>query len=369
MIKVVFTLISILFSNLIINFLLLATEGQEDDIYYIDFNNTSLYLKFFNSEDPATSGRINDPNDRIDGSSLRLVASCSRSSDAYVYVKGPGNGEMIFKYWDNPDYAANYELIISIDDQEYDPLPISYSDRWILTDPFTIYKDSNEIHKIIWKYRAKSESSNYCQASLKSTMHIDDIQLNGLVFCSNDSNSSNANYSNEIPVDSSSPCITPTHGSLNDTYTYIINRNDLPVCSEPPSLEIKDPHTNKWQSFGIGKWEGDNITFIIPDLSFINPIFFGDIEFRLKNNIDIIIYGSKGPKIDINYRKYRKDSASRTIAIEVAAALCEENIYLQYDNVTYNELYTGCSGWQELIFGPIRDFDANNDLYAVSGSL
>ena len=143
-----------------------------------------------------------------------------------------------------------------------------------------------------------------------------------------------------------------------------ISRKDVPDCSEP-FLEIKNPRTNTWQPFGKGKWNLDNITFVVPDLSFIEPPFLGDIEFRLTNNEGIPFYSSTGPNININFKNIKVNRASGTISVDVITTLCEENIMLQCHNKTFIDKYTGCDNWQTLTFGPINDLK-DEDLYILS---
>jgi hypothetical protein len=161
-----------------------------------------------------------------------------------------------------------------------------------------------------------------------------------------------APITNEAQVEGISQYVTPPKGSLNTLFIYNFSRKNFP---SELFLELKDPQTNTWKSFGKGKSNLDNITFVVPDLSFIGMVFLGDVEFRLKNSEDNLIYSSKGPHVDINFKNIAKNTHLRTISVDVILEVFEGEIYLKYHNTTLIERYTGCGKWQRLNFGPLND--------------
>ena len=106
-----------------------------------------------------------------------------------------------------------------------------------------INKNENNSHNLKW---ILEDDNRTHIGTPKSNAYIDEFILCGLHF--------NGTSPKPKPIQPNvPPYITPTNGSLNDTYTYTISRKDVPDCSEP-LLEIKNPHTNRWQPFGKGKW-------------------------------------------------------------------------------------------------------------------
>jgi hypothetical protein len=192
----------------------------------------------------------------------------------------------------------------------------------------------------------------------KANAFIDDFKLCGLHF-----EELNSNQIGNIEIH---PHIMPLSGSLNDTYVYSINRKDIPESSEL-ILEIKEPQTSTWKPFCMGKWNLDNITFVVPDLSFIKPVFLGDIEYRIVNDKDVSVYSSKGPNINVNFKEVFANKDLRKISVMVITNMCEQNISLTIHNETLTETYRGCGSWQKLEFGPIDNLK-DEDLYTVGVS-
>jgi hypothetical protein len=189
----------------------------------------------------------------------------------------------------------------------------------------------------------------------KANAFIDDFK-----FCGSHFEEQNSSSISSIEIH---PHIIPLSGSLNDTYVYSINRKGIPESSEL-ILEIKDPQMNTWKPFCKGKLNWDNITFVVPDLSFIKPVFFGDIEYRITTNKDVSIYSSKGPHINVNFKEVLANKNLGTISAKVITNMCEQNINLTIHNKTFTETYTGCGNWQKLTFGPIDNLK-DEDLYTL----
>jgi parallel beta-helix repeat protein len=162
--------------------LIYASSAQDDNIHYFGFN-TTLFISFFDSTiHPASYRSFFDSRDQIDNYSLAITATCSRQGEAFFYVQGPGNGQITFRYWDNPAFANDFEFIVSIDGEDCPPLPIGYSNGWV-SYPYIIARGSNDRHRISLKYRAIDPS---CDPSIISNMNIGDIQLsNNLIFFNN----------------------------------------------------------------------------------------------------------------------------------------------------------------------------------------
>ena len=142
--------------------------------------------------------------------------------------------------------------------------------------------------------------------------------------------------------------VTPRKGCLNDSYIYNISAGKVLQCSEL-RLEIKNPQLDSWCCSYEGKINGDNITFQVPSLSFINPPFFGDIEFRFKCG-DRTIGPFKGPNIILNILDAVQDPSSRTLSLGVISNLCGRNICLNCDGIIKRRTYDGCGELRTLTF-------------------
>lgn len=155
-------------------------------------------------------------------------------------------------------------------------------------------------------------------------------------------------YSNKSTLEVYPPYVEPPEGILNDTYTYKISRKNILNYSEI-LLEIRNHNDFRWVEFGKGDWGPDNITFIVPDLSFIQQPYFGDIEFRFKIG-DKIIGPFRGPRIYTNIRNVSKNITGGTFSVDVLCERCGQPFYLKYDNHTHKKIYTNCGGWQNFVF-------------------
>jgi hypothetical protein len=151
-----------------------------------------------------------------------------------------------------------------------------------------------------------------------------------------------------IPMEESGVDFMPKRGSLSDSFTYNISKDDIPECSEL-ALEIMNPQLDRWEPLGEGKQTLNNITFKVPTLSFIKPTFFGDIEFRF-NCGNTIIGPFKGPSINLNLLSIEQDPSTRTLSIVVISNVCACDICLKCDNITRREAYSGCGKPEKLTF-------------------
>jgi hypothetical protein len=318
-------------SFIIIIYLLLPAHSL--DCNTLEFDNDSDFLYFDGNLYPSNG-------------SMEIVNSTS-DHPAIVYTSSAlieeSHGTLSFRW--RIDNSNVFNLFIYIDNMPY----LCSKNPFYMKIPSSI----NKSHSLKWKLEHNGKKEHIGTA--KANAFIDDFKLCGLHF-----KEQNSNRTDPIEVH---PHITPPNGSLNDTFVYTINRKDVLESSEL-FLEIKDPRTNTWKPFGKGKWNLDNITFIIPDFSFIEPVYLGDIEFRLKNNKDVSVYSSKGPNISVNFKEVQANPKSGTISAYVITNLCEEEITLEVHNKTLIGIYTGCGNWQKLTFGPINNLKAE-DLYTL----
>jgi hypothetical protein len=317
-------------SFIIINSLLLPAYSL--DCNTLKFDNDSDFLYFDGNLYPSNG-------------SMEIVNS-TPFHPATVYTSSAlieeSCGTLNFRWRiDNPDV---FNLFIYIDGIPY---PCS-ENPFYMKIPSSI----NKSHNLKWVLEHNGKKEHI--GTTKANAFIDDFKLCGLHF--KEQNSSQI----DIEVH---PHIKPPNGSLNDTFVYTIDRKDVLESSEL-FLEIKDPQTNTWKPFGKGKWNLDNITFVVPDFSFIEPVFLGDIEFRLKNNEDVSICSSKGPTINVNFKEVQANPKSGIISAYVITNLCEEKITLEVHNNTLIGIYTGCGHWQRLTFGPINNLKGE-DLYTL----
>ncbi len=161
-----------------------------------------------------------------------------------------------------------------------------------------------------------------------------------------------ANVSEQIPIipNPKNVSVSPTEGDLNETYTYNISRNYVESCPEL-TLEIWDPCAGRWKSFGDSKWNLDNVTFVVPGLSFMKlPYIFDDIRYRFKN-CNGYFGPFIGPYINIFY-KNQKFQSSNSISVDVKSDRPRE-ICLKCDNETspHKGMYSDINNdWETLIF-------------------
>jgi hypothetical protein len=156
------------------------------------------------------------------------------------------------------------------------------------------------------------------------------------------------NHVDEESGEESMVDIIPERGSLNDSYVYNISLENASLCSDL-KLEIKNSQLDSWCYSYEGEIDSDNITFRVPSLSFINPPFLGDIEYRFKCG-ERTIGPFKGPNIILNLLDAIQDPSSRSLSIGVISNSCARNICLKCDGVIKREMYNGCGAPKTLTF-------------------
>lgn len=251
-------------------------------------------------------------------------------------VSGASDGTLHFSWRIDGRNSNVFNLIFCVDGVPYK----------CLENPFykKIPVSTNNSHELKWILQHNGKDHI---GETKANAFIDDFMICGLSLDSNNINILPNNTSRKLQPD-----IMPSIGNLNDSYTINISKKDI---SCDPILEIKNPRIDTWENFGKGIETEENITFKVPDLSFLEPPFLGFIECRLIN--DESIYPFKGPNINLNFKNFKKDRDGRTISVDVLSAQCVKNICLSYNNTTIKRKYTGCNKWQTLTFGPIEFID------------
>jgi hypothetical protein len=313
-------------AKLIIIFIssLLIFPAYSQDCQILEFKNFSDY-SYFNGDFSPLNG------------SMKILESIPDRPAAVVATAIPGSSSGTLSFdWSvegkNPDVFNLYLYVDGIpykcvENPFYKQIPVS----------------ANPSHELKWILQHNGKDH---VGETSANAFVDNFMICGLTL------SDNFIYSENVSS-ILQPVIDPNTGNLNDSYTINISKNSI---SDKLILEIKNPRLNTWENFGDGIETEENITFKIPDLSFIEPPYLGFIECRLIS--DGSIYPFKGPNINLNFKNLKKGDDGRTISVDVLSNQCVKNIYLTYGNNTIKKKYTGCKEWQTLIFGPIEFKDS-----------
>jgi hypothetical protein len=342
--------IAILFIKLAIAFIIIGYQinfAQSIDCQTIKFDREDDFLHFsgdyFNSTEDSYG---------MDNSSMKIPESTPGSpqivSVQIDHIKG-NPGSLSFRWKKGGAYPNYFNLIFYIDNVGYN---CSNIENWG-NDPFYKKIDYNGRKSHNLKWVLKHDGRDF-KGTPSAIAFIDDFTLCGdLIFNGSDADINQG----PVPPVGCQPYFKPMEGSLNDSFTFIMNKNVFSNRSVP-ILQIRNPSQGFWGNFEEVKYDSTNITFIAPDLSFIEPPFLGQVEFRFIDG-DKIIGPYKGPCINLNLKDIRKDMGSKTISVDALSSICVEDICLICDDQILRDRYNGCNQWKRLRFSPLNSTEDN----------
>ena len=155
-------------------------------------------------------------------------------------------------------------------------------------------------------------------------------------------------YSEEGVVEVSPLFVEPAEGSNWDTYYYKLSAVNS-SSNDEIFLEIKNSDDSRWIRFERPNLSNENLTFMVPDLKFIDNIQAGnDIEYRF------VIGGRnigpfRGPHITDVFNNMQNPS-NGVYTVEIQSERCPRSVCMRYNHHISMQNYTNCNNWQTLMF-------------------